>query len=288
MTNSSIFYTGSRLSNPTPEAILAGQVVRINPALITLIDGRVENTLASELQQEVLTIVRRLLDHKIRTFHVDINFEDYSGFGTQRPDINTGVFTPAFVRELVTITRPADAFINLHLLTDDPEKHIDNFKQAGAGAVCFQLDVISDSVQLAGIIKQIREINAVPSPVIETVGTDNLIPQSPAKVRKLLHPHLSDTGMLTLQAAGTASRSNIPAGSFNLTRVAAYLDELRPGHRGTVQVQGGIKTGTVAPAVKLGAEFLVCGTQIFHSKEGHSPEQIIDTMLQEAAAALAD
>ena len=91
------FYSQSALTSFTRQDILEGKVIKINPALITIIDGRVNNTSPEILQHQVEAYVGDLLTHNVRTFHVDINFPDYSGFRPVRLDINTKVFTPAFL-----------------------------------------------------------------------------------------------------------------------------------------------------------------------------------------------
>ncbi|MBI5961340.1 MAG: hypothetical protein HY866_21555, partial [Chloroflexi bacterium] len=99
-------------------------------------------------------------------------------------------------------------------------------------------------------------------------------------------PHLPQIGMLTFQAAGTASRSTVAAGAFARDRAAAYIACLQPGFRGTIQVQGGITVETIGAAVQTGAEFLVAGTQIFRHRDGLTPPQVIQAMLHAAAEAL--
>lgn len=222
----------------------------------------------------------------MRSFHLDINFDDYSGFGNTGPDRNAALFTPDYVEHLNALVRKRDAFLTLHLLTDFPAHHLHDFEAIPLGAICFQLDVIADSDQLSGLVQQISNRRACASPVIETVGTDRLVPRPVSEVRALLAPVLPQIGMLTFQAAGTASRSSQTSGAFAPDRVAAYLAYLKPDFGGTIQLQGGITTQTVGAAVQLGAEFLVCGTQLFCHPGGLTPPQVVDVMLREAAHVL--
>jgi len=284
MTEGQKFYSTSTLACPyTLDDVLAGRVIRLSPALITITDGRMSHP-PYELHVEVLECVTALVEHGVRSFHVDINFDDYSGFGTTGPDRNASVFTPEFVADLNQRVQSQDAFLTLHLLTDCLDRHLPDFAHLPLGAVCFQLDVIQDSAQLADLVQQILDIGACASPVIETVGTERLIPCSPAEVRALLEPVLPQIGMLTFQAAGTASRSNVSG--FARDQVAAYLEELKPGFGGTIQIQGGITTATISEAVRLGAEFLVCGTQLFRHPDKLTPSEVANIMLREAADAL--
>jgi pentose-5-phosphate-3-epimerase len=280
------FYSTSTRRGFTRQDVLAGHVIKLSPALITITDGRSNVITPDDLRQEVCDQVIRLLDHGVRSFHLDINFDDYSGFGSAGPDRNAALFTPDFVERLNTLVRERDAFLTLHLLTDFPAHHLRDFEAIPLGAICFQLDGIADSGQLAGLVQQILEMGACASPVIETVGTDRLIPRPANEVRSLLAPVLSQIGMLTFQAAGTASRSNQTVGTFAPERVAAYLGLLKTDFGGTIQLQGGITTQTIGAAVRSGAEFLVCGTQLFHHPDGLTPPQVSDGMLREAARVL--
>jgi pentose-5-phosphate-3-epimerase len=196
------------------------------------------------------------------------------------------VFTPAFLKDLNALVRSRGAFLNLHLLTNAPLMQLRHYDHIELGAVCFQLEVLPDAGQLAELIDHILGIGACASPVIETVGSDHMAPPSPQQVHQQLQPVLSKIGMLTFQAAGTAARSNQPAGSFAADQVRRFIDLFKQAFRGTVQIQGGIKIETVDQALDLGAEFLVIGTQLFHHPAGLSPTDVVDRLLGQAADVL--
>lgn len=285
-TESQLFYTQSSLTSYTRRDILAGRVIRINPALITIIDGLVSSTPAETLRHRVETKVGNLLGHNVHTFHVDINYPDYSGFGPVAPDVNTSVFTPEFLADLNDVLRSRQAFLNLHLLTDYPIERLHAFAGIAFGAVCFQLDAVADSGSLEQLVGTIADMGSCPSPVIETVGTGRKAVPPREQVLTILEPALSEIGMLTFQAAGTASRSSTAQGALALDAARSYIELLRPQFDGTMQLQGGVTTDTIPQAVRLGAEFLVCGTEIFRNSEGRTPTEVIDGMLEQAAQAL--
>lgn len=285
-TASDLFYNRSSLTSFTRQDVLEGRVIKINPALITITDGLVSNTPAAALQNRVETNVENLLDHNVHTFHVDINYPDYSGFGPVAPDINTEVFTPEFLANLSDVVRSKGAFLNLHLLTDHPTEHFRAFTGAPFGAVCFQLDTLDDADSLEELVNSILDMGSCPSPVVETVGTGQGTVSTREEVLEILDPVFAKIGMLTFQAAGTASRSSSARGVLALDVARAYIEFLRPEFDGTIQLQGGVKTETIAQAVQLGAEFLVCGTEIFRNSEGKTPARVIHGMLEQAAQAL--
>jgi hypothetical protein len=146
------FYGHSALSSFSLPDVLDGHVIRINPALIPLIDERVDTTPPATLQPSVQDQVMRLVSHKIHTFHVDVNYPDYKGYGRQPPAINTHVFTPTFLQDLNALVRSKGGFLNLHLLTNSPLKQLRRYDHIELGAVCFQLEVLRDAGQLAELI----------------------------------------------------------------------------------------------------------------------------------------
>ncbi len=280
------FYSGKVAEGFTRQDVLNGQVIKINPALITLIDGLVDKVTPGLLQQQITERVEQLLAHKIQTFHVDVNFEDYSGFGASRPDLNQVIFTPQFLQTLNQLVQAQGAYLNLHLLTDFPLQHVSEYADVGAGAICFQLDSITDPKGLAELVDHIQRLGACASPVIETVGTENRKPRSKESVLALLELVLPQIGMLTFQAAGTAARSNKPSGQFAAEQARFYISFLKRAFSGAIQIQGGMTTQTIREAVQMGADFIVCGSEIFRNREGRLAETVIDELLQQAADGL--
>lgn len=78
----------------------------------------------------------------------------------------------------------------------------------------------------------------------------------------------------------------ISFGMLNSKEISDYINYFTRNFDGTVQMQGGITTETIKSAIKLGSEFLVCGTEIFNNKLGYSSMEVIENMLKEADKAL--
>lgn len=288
MTPGQQFFSLSSLKSYARQDILEGRVIKINPALVTIIDGLVGKTKHSELQERILKTVAGLVQDKVQTFHVDINFEDYSGFGNTRPETNTAVFTPSFLSSLNDLVRANNRFLNLHLLTSRPKERLSQYEKTEFGAICFQLDSAQNIRYLNELIDMILGMGACASPVIETVGSENLQPKSREEVLEFVRPFFDKIGMLTFQMEKTASRSSSSLGMLDRNEAKDYISFVKRDFHGTIQMQGGITTNTISKAIRLGAEFLVCGTQIFRNKENHDPKRVIREMLLEAAKTLFD
>ena len=199
MTDAQRFYSQPAPHPVTRQDVLDGRIIKLNPALITITDGLVATSEAPVLQDQVYAHVRALLGHGIRTFHADINFPDYQGYGPHRPDINTGVFTPAFLARLNDLVRTHQAFLNLHLLTAEPLQQLRAFAHIPLGAICFQLDAVATSQQLAILVDRIWQAGACVSPVIETIGSGRAPVLTPEAVVARLEPVVGRIGMLTVQ-----------------------------------------------------------------------------------------
>ncbi len=287
MTEGQRFYSTTARSDPYTRAdVLAGRVIRISPALITIMDGHAAADVPDVLRGDILARVNDLLRGGVRSLHVDVNFEDYSGYGEPAPPPSAHIFTPDFVMELAHIARAFTAFVTLHLLTDYPMRHLRDFEHVGLGAVCFQLDVVDDLPRLLTLVEFITALGACASPVIETVGTPRRPPMPPTALRALLEPALPHIGMVTLQTAGTTARSSQPAGQFQHQAATAILPVLRPDFTGTLQFQGGLTRASVGAAAALGADFLVTGTPIFHHPDGLTPLDAVIELLVAAADGL--
>lgn len=277
------FYHKSSLKFFSKEDIVRGTVIKINPALITILDNIDRFSPIAYAQQKVLCIVKDLISEgNIHTLHIDINFDDYKHFGIHPPSANSHIFTPKFLEKLYDLSTPHDVLLNVHLLTNHIEQHLLEVKHLNLGAICFQLEVIKTQNELAKIIDLILSIGACVSPVIETVGSENFTPSTKETILQFLSPFLDKIGMLTFQLATTGVRSdqitNLPFTNNSIE----YINFIGSHFSGTIQIQGGITTKTIGTAVKLGSEFFVCGTEIFNNKEDYSPQQVVRQLLANA------
>ncbi|MHC1683385.1 MAG: hypothetical protein AB6733_10595 [Clostridiaceae bacterium] len=283
------FYSKSSLKSYTEEDILSGDIIKINPALITILDKSYNNLSIDKIKEKVLEETEVLLKQgKVNTLHVDINFEDYSNFGNNGPSVNSHIFNVDFLEELSRLSESFQCFLNIHLLTNDPLNKIKEIKNIKLGAVCFQLEVIKNSDNLSEIINEIIAIGACASPVIEVVGTEKFPPKPKEEILNFLLPYKDKIGMLTFQVESTGSRSNFASGMLSSDEISEYIKFFQGNFGETIQIQGGITISTLKQAIKLGSEFLVCGTEIFNNKFGYSSKEVITKMLEESSKALAN
>lgn len=268
----------------TAKYMAAGRVVRLNPALITLLDGRIDAVPVAVLQQEVTKQVRHLLSHgKVMTFHCDINFPDYGGFGEPAPCSNQAVFTPDFLTTLAANIRRQGGYLNLHMLTDQPLERWREYQGVSPAAVCYQLDAVADPQYHRELLERINASGSCASPVIEIFGSAGRDALTAAATFSQVQPFLAELPLLTFQAEATAARSTFAAGGLASAVVRDYIAYYKKRYTGAIQLQGGIKLNTIRDAAALGADFLVCGTVIFRTGT-NKPAEMVDRLLQELAA----
>lgn len=90
-TKRQLFYGQSSLKFYNREDIINGRVIKINPAIITILDKLDKSLDIDLIQEKVLTEVEILLKKgNIYTIHVDINFKDYNNFGNNGPAVKLG------------------------------------------------------------------------------------------------------------------------------------------------------------------------------------------------------
>lgn len=286
-TKRQLFYGQSSLKFYNREDIINGRVIKINPAIITILDKLHKSLDIDLIQEKVLVEVETLLKTgNIYTIHVDINFKDYNNFGNNGPAVNSHIFNVNFLERLSKLTESYSVFLNIHLLTDYPKVHIMDIKHIKIGAICFQMEVVKDSKELGEIVDEISKIGACASPVIEVIGTEKFVPKTKEEAFKFISPFQDKIDMLTFQVETTGARSSSSLGLLASNEVTDYISFFKNNFNGTIQIQGGITTKSMGLAVKLGGEFLVCGTEIFNNKFGYSSIEVIENMLEQAAKAL--
>lgn len=276
----------------TVPAIQSGRVLRINPALITILE-HIPCIDTQNIRMQVLHQTENVLrSNKVQSVHVDINVADYQGFGQQKPILNYEIFDFSFLQELGQLLSTYSCGLNLHLLTADPCYWLEQYQGLTFDAICYQWEVIPSAAYHRALLQHIAAYDACPSPVLEMT---RLLPAAErgktargfARERaealwRQLGCELPPDSMLTFQVEATGSRSHAAVGGLYDDAIIAALAFFRDVFPGTLQVQGGITTATVKQAVKLGMDFAVCGTQIFGTCD-RNPAEIVERLLKNAA-----
>lgn len=168
-------------------------------------------------------------------------------------DIMDGNFVPniSFGADLVARLRQvSDLFFDVHLMIQDPERHLESFIRAGADLITLHVE---STTHLQGALRRIRE-----SGVRAGVA---LNPSTPVSCLDYLAPDLDLVLVMTVNP-GFGGQEFIP-------HMVAKIEEAasRVGHCCMVQVDGGLNSVN-APLVRgAGARVLVAGSYVFGSED---------------------
>jgi ribulose-phosphate 3-epimerase len=163
------------------------------------------------------------------------------------PNITIGI---PVVRALKRIaTRPLD----VHLMIESPDRHLEAFAEAGAGTITVHAEAVT---HLHRTLTHIRTLGAragvalnpstAPSAIDEVVG-------------------LIDCVLVMTVNPGFGGQAFIAESYGKVRRVRALLDA--HGSRASIEVDGGVDTGNAAALVEAGADILVAGAAIFGSHD---------------------
>ena len=195
---------------------------------------------------------------KVPWLHVDVMDGHYV------PNITLG---PPVVRSLRAAT---DRFLDCHLMIADPRTYAPQFIEAGAESVCFHPEVDDDPVS---IVHQLHEMGA-------HVGVA-LKPQLPLSLVEELLPHVDMLLVMSVEP-GFGGQSFMPEVLPKVAEAARWRRDHGADFR--IEMDGGIKLGTIGSGVAAGADTMVAGSAIFDLDDRGAA---IDALMEAAAAAQA-
>ncbi len=175
------------------------------------------------------------------------------------PNISYG---PKFVEDAASEN---DAFTDVHLMIENPDRYIDHFVEAGANLVTVHYEATR---HLHRSIQNIKKH-----------GIRAGVAINPATPLQAIEPILEDIELVLIMSVnpGFGGQSFIPATYQRLTDMATLRKEENYDY--WIQVDGGIKPGNIDKAVRSGADVLVAGSAVF--KADDIPQRIRE--LQENA-----
>jgi ribulose-phosphate 3-epimerase len=170
-------------------------------------------------------------------------------------DVMDGHFVPPItfgtlvVGALADRVHQAGAIIDVHLMIERPERHVEEFARAGADNITIHFEATPHVDYTLG---KIREDGC-------TAGAA-ICPATPAHVLDEVAPKALDLALCMSVNPGWGGQSFIPHSLDKLARMRAAL----PSHV-ALEVDGGIHDQTARPAADAGANLLVAGSAVFES-----------------------
>ena len=212
--------------------------------------------LSSILASDLLSVgveVQRMLDNGVDSLHVDIMDAHFV------PNLSFG---PAMVSALKKAF-PA-VHQDVHLMMDNPEKYLDTFISAGAGAVTVHAEVPGD---VRAMLAKIRAAGIKAGVSIKPgTGVDTI---------KELLPLCDLVLVMTVKPGfgGQTLREDCVA---KIPKIREMIAET--GRDILIEVDGGVKQSNAAQVIEAGADVLVMGTGLFRADD---PKAVVKTVLGE-------
>lgn len=171
-------------------------------------------------------------------------------------DVMDGLFVPNIsfgLPVIESVRRRTDAFFDVHLMIDKPERYLERFAKAGADLISFHLEA-TDCAQEC--LKTIRALGKKAALAIK--------PNTPAEA---VYPYFELCDMILVMTVepGYGGQALIPATLEKVSKISAEMQ--RRGLSVPIQVDGGINRETAADAIRSGATVLVAGSAVFRAAD---------------------
>lgn len=142
---------------------------------------------------------------------------------------------------------------DVHLLIDQPEKHIEDFAKAGADIITFSVEHCGDVATTLGLIGRMKNVNDPARGILRGVSLD---PSTPVDVLK---PVANKIDVVVLLAVGpdTGKQDFIPGLPEKIAAVRTINDDV------VVFVDGAVTTDNIGQIAAMGPNGIVTGSAAF-------------------------
>jgi len=185
--------------------------------------------------------IRQVEQAGAEVLHVDVMDGRYV------PNISVGTIFVSALRRLTTLP------LDVHLMVEDPDRHVDAFIEAGADLLTVHLET---TPHLHRTLRHIRGFG-------RRAGVA-LNPTTPEDRLRYVIDELDLVLVMTVDP-GSSGQSLLPSVLPKIAAVRALLDA--HGVAARLEVDGGIHRGTVGSVVGAGADLLVAGSAIYDSPD---------------------
>ncbi len=180
--------------------------------------------------------VDEVMDAGARVIHVDVMDGHFV------PPITIGPLVAGSIADQV---RDAGGAIDVHLMIEQPDRHIEAFAEAGADAITFHAEATPHANRTLSAIRELGCLAGIA-----------LNPGTPAEAVAELGDYADIVLCMTVNP-GWGGQAFIPGSPDKVSRLASLAGGAR------IEVDGGIDSSTAGLVAEAGASVLVAGSAVF-------------------------
>lgn len=168
-------------------------------------------------------------------------------------DIMDGMFVPSIsfgMPVVKSIRKESSLYFDVHMMVQDPERYIEEFKNCGADMITIHVETCKD---LAGAVKKIHE-----------TGADAGVAVNPDTPLEAVAEVMDQVEMILVMSVypGFGGQKYIPESTEKIRELRRMLDDKGLDHV-HIQVDGGINRTTIDEVLAAGANIIVAGSAVF-------------------------
>ena len=173
-------------------------------------------------------------------------------------------FGPVAVGAIADTVHGSGAVIDVHLMIERPERHVEEFARAGADSITLHIEATPHvhytvaAIKAAGCTAGVAICPATPAGALDEVAAEGL-----------------DLALCMSVDPGWGSQALIPASYDKLRRMRAALPATV-----ALEVDGGVHAETAGPCAAAGANLLVAGSAVFGGADPAAAWRELEALVQ--------